>query len=230
MNGLLAVGLLIQVFNVGNIQTRRNAARDLSEYIFYQRVLHEQVDVRFLRACTLQASGLNAVNLEWSLEAYRKTHLETTGASCGERLVGFMEGRLRISVPSVFAQAMSDARWTEKHGLVPGDLPKERKQGPFDFDISNSVRLQVSPPSPLTQGQVELVENGARKWRSELWESGVFGGGRDSSDVQSIEVTRSANNNSILVFGVHRNSFYIVEFALSDGRRLGFFSTWNLLR
>lgn len=225
---LSVILIMLPVFfrNYELVEKRRATAESTREFLDAQSWIYSNLSLQHLTYLQREQTGFDAVNAAWLLAVHRhmdERTLKTSEGSEGSRLLGFIEGKLEVSVPENFAHHLVTSTWSDEHAIVPSTESEDELGIQIATMPNEHLRIVMFPPSPLTDGYVGVYIDGKKAWQTELWRTTPSTGGRIRRDAISIEASFAKDRNSLFVFGVNGSGFYIAEFDISDGSLIGTF-------
>lgn len=173
--------------------------------------------------------GLHSVNAAWFLLLK-----EPEEDRDYRRFVGFVEGKLGITVPPTFSNLLIDCQVHSSGDIEPKRTTfkgVEHMHTPPSFrehaltDPADTLLALI--PESKVDGQIRLMANGEVLFEQELWATAKGIRTRSFNTSFSLEFAESVDCSSIFVFGVHLETFYIVEFEKCSGERIGSFFSYH---
>ncbi len=142
---------------------------------------------------------------------------------------GFLKGRLNCAVPVEFREALIKSEFDkDRKTFKVRRLAKREFKESLTVNISGVSFIAFSSDIAWGKGSVRLVRNGQDVWKRPIWSTSIA----MNRAFQNNYVASAVHNKvrkSVVLFFVNGNGFHIFEYRLSDGKRIGTFSSnvWN---
>ncbi len=218
---LIAINILVPIARYEFAKEQLAKSGYSSEFLWVQAVIIKTTPTKLLQFDSERVDGLEGCAIAINKLIRDAQDDDIPQVEAGE-FTEIIEQKSDVPLPDSFRRQLLGSQMT-KRGLSPQPNQKLLDDVSLQLEMTDDRRVTITCPQDASDGKIELSISNKGKWASAVWAPVTALGGRATNRMISLEVVANDQRDSVLLFGVTEETFFVYEFDLDTGIMTGAF-------